>query len=196
MSVVRRCVILSTIALLAALPVLSAACGGDDKPSVTITTPKEGETLDASDVQVAVETESFDVVDKLGEAPKAGEGHVHYYLDVAEVPTTQGEPAVTDEGTYHASATKSFTWEDVEAGEHTLAVQLVNNDHTPLDPPVVEQVTIEIEGSGTGGGSPTRTPGTSTRTPAATTPAGTQAATPTPSQSPAPTSGSSPTPTP
>jgi hypothetical protein len=52
---------------------------------------------------------------------------------------------VTTEGTYHADATTEHTWEDVAPGTHTFAVQLVNNDHTPLVPPVVEEITVTVE---------------------------------------------------
>jgi uncharacterized protein DUF4399 len=182
---------------LAALPLLAAGCGDDD-PSVNITTPDEGEELDVGDVQVAIEVENFQIVDKLGDPPKAGEGHVHFYIDVEDVPTAQGEPAVTeDENTYHAEATNSFTWEGVEAGEHTFAVQLVNNDHTPLDPPVVEEVTVEVTGAGGDGDEePTRTPGR-TSTPEESpeeTPEGTAEATP--ERTATPTPRTSPTTTP
>ena len=117
---------------------------GDD-PSVEITEPADADSVAAGDVTVEVDVSDFDVVDKLGEPPVEGEGHVHFYLDVTEVPTTPGQPAVTAEGTYHATATTSHTWEDVPAGTHTFAVQLVNNDHTPLIPPVLAEVTVTVE---------------------------------------------------
>jgi len=118
---------------------------GDDGPSVTITSPDDADSLAAGDVTIEVDVDDFDVVDKLGEPAVNGEGHVHFYMDVDEVPATAGQPAVTDEGTYHATATTSHTWEDVPPGTHTFAVQLVNNDHTPLDPPVVEEITVTVE---------------------------------------------------
>jgi hypothetical protein len=119
--------------------------GGAEGPAVDITAPDDGDTADAGGIEVEVDVSDFDVVDKLGEPPVDGEGHVHFYMDVASVPTTPGQPAVTAEGTYHAEATTSYTWEDVPAGEHTFAVQLVNNDHTPLEPPVVAEVTVTVE---------------------------------------------------
>jgi hypothetical protein len=124
-------------------PEAGGAEGGD--PSVEITSLEDGDTVEAGGVEVSVDVENFDVVDKLGEPPADGEGHVHYYLDVAEVPTTPGQPAVTAEGTYHAEATESFTWEDVSPGTHTFAVQLVNNDHTPLEPPVTASVEVTVD---------------------------------------------------
>jgi hypothetical protein len=138
---------------------LAPGCGGDDEPtSVTtgtagaeqftasITTLEEGAVIDAGDIDVAVDVGDFKVVDKLGLAPESGEGHVHYYIDVDEIPTTPGQPAVTaDETTYHAEATTSYTWQGVRPGAHTFGVQLVNNDHTPLEPPVTDEVTVTVE---------------------------------------------------
>jgi hypothetical protein len=115
-----------------------------DQPDIQISSPEDGETV-SGDVTIEVDVDNFDIVDNLGEPAEEGEGHVHFYLDVAQVPTTPGQPAVTAEGTYHAEAATSYTWEDLEPGEHTLAVQLTNNDHTPLDPPVTARITVTVE---------------------------------------------------
>ena len=140
---------------------LAPGCGDDDESSsgsatdaataadeatAAITTPEDGATLEPGDIEVALDVGDFDVVDKLNEPPADGEGHVHYYINVDEIPTTPGEPAVTDdETTYHAEATTSFIWQGVRPGEHTFGVQLVNNDHTPLEPPVTDEVTVTVE---------------------------------------------------
>ncbi|HYZ91430.1 MAG TPA: DUF4399 domain-containing protein [Actinomycetota bacterium] len=119
---------------------------GAEAAAVSISEPADGSTVEAGEVKVTVAAESFNVVDKLGQDPVAGEGHVHFYFDVDEIPTTPGQPAVTaDAATYHAAATTSYTWPDVEAGEHTFGVQLVNNNHTPLEPPVTAEVTVTVE---------------------------------------------------
>ena len=115
-------------------------------PVVSITEPEADATIEAGSVDITVEVESFNVVNKLGQDPVEGEGHIHFYRDVDEIPTEPGKPAVTDDAsTYHAAATTSHTWEDVEAGEHTFAVQLVNNNHTPLEPPITAEVTVTVE---------------------------------------------------
>ena len=140
---------------LAGALLFAAACGdgeegGDGAPSsaapaVDITAPADGATGPAGDVTVTVEASNFEVVDRLNADPAPGEGHVHFYMDVDQIPTTPGQPAVSAQGTYHASATTSYTWTDVAPGEHTFAVQLVNNNHTPLDPPAVAEVTVTVE---------------------------------------------------
>lgn len=134
-----------------------AACGTNEEPALE-GAPTADADADAAEpsvevaaaataegVEITATPENFDVVNKLGQAPADGEGHIHYYLDVDEIPTTAGQPAVSEEGTYHAEATTTYTWPDVDAGEHTVAVQLVNNDHTPLDPPVTAETTITVE---------------------------------------------------
>jgi hypothetical protein len=92
-------------------------------------------------VTVSVLVQNFYIVDKLGQANAPGEGHIHYFLD-AEPPVMQGSPAVTAAGTYAATTGTSHTWRNVGPGDHTFAVQLVNNDHTPLDPPVTRMIAV------------------------------------------------------
>ena len=148
------------IPALAAAISLIVACGGDDEGNgaatdgttaaeeftATITNPDDGATLDAGDIEVALDVGDFEVVDKLGQAPVDGEGHVHYYINVDKIPTTPGKPAITDdETTYHAEATTSFTWQGVRPGEHTFGVQLVNNDHTPLEPPITDEIAVTVQ---------------------------------------------------
>lgn len=97
-------------------------------------------------VEVEAYPRSFEVIDKLGQPASDGEGHIHFYLDVEEIPTTPNKPAVTaDEATYHAAATTIYVWKDVPSGKHTFGVQLVNNDHTPLEPPVITQQDVTVE---------------------------------------------------
>jgi len=172
-----------------------AGCGESADRSVKIVEPAEGATLNAGDIKVAVEVKKFDIVDKIDQPAKEGEGHVHYYLDVGQIPTKDGEPAVTKQGTYHAQATKEYVWPNVSAGEHTFAVQLANNDHTPLRPPVIAQVTVTVKAAG-GATTPARSP---TGSPGGTSSPSGESATPTAggggATSPAATTATTPTPT-
>lgn len=112
-------------------------------PQVVIISPKGGATIPAGDITVTIQASNFNIVDKLGQANVSHEGHIHYFLDV-DAPTTQGQPAVTAAGTYAATAATSYTWKNVPAGTHKLSVELINNDHTPLNPPVVATVTVTV----------------------------------------------------
>lgn len=120
--------------------------GGASAPSISIDTPEDGARVPAGGVEVKISAANFQVVDKLGQPPAEGEGHVHFYMDVATVPTEAGKPAVSAQGTYHATATTSYTWPDVSSGEHTFSAQLVNNDHTPLSPPAFRTVKVTVGG--------------------------------------------------
>lgn len=135
-----RCVL--GILLLPALFVLGAySTSSTMNPSVTITSPGDGQTVPTGDVTVTAKVNDFNVVDKQGQANVPGEGHLHFYLDVA-APTAQGKPAIPTSGVWaHVSAT-TYTFKDVAAGSHDIYVELVNNDHTPLNPPVVAHITI------------------------------------------------------
>ena len=121
--------------------------GGDDgrQPRLRVVSPDRDDRPPSGDITVRVDVDAFEVMDELGEPAVNGQGHVHFYIDVAEVPTTPGRPAVTAQGTYHATAAVEHTWTDVPPGTHTFAAQLVNNDHTPLVPPVFTQVTVTVE---------------------------------------------------
>jgi hypothetical protein len=110
-------------------------------PSIRITQPTDGGTVSAGAMEVNVEVTNFDLVDKLGEANVPGQGHIHYFLDIP-APTTPGKPAIPASGTWAPTASTMYSFEDVSVGTHTVSAELVNNDHTPLNPPVVSEVTF------------------------------------------------------
>jgi hypothetical protein len=121
---------------------LSCATAAELAPKITFLAPP-GNVYSIGDLTVSVIVTNFNVVDKQGQPAVEGEGHLHYYLDV-DVPTTQGEPAVAEPGTWTTTASKTYTFHNVGSGTHTVSVQLVNNDHTPLNPPVVVSKTVVV----------------------------------------------------
>jgi plastocyanin len=112
-------------------------------PSAVILTPRDNGVVDGNSITVTVQVVNFNLVDKLGQANAPREGHIHYFLDV-DAPTAQGQPAVTAPGTYAASAATSYTWQNVAPGTHTLSIELINNDHTPLETPVVSKIAVKV----------------------------------------------------
>jgi plastocyanin len=160
-----------TLIILVAL----SACSGSTSPapttppaapSVTITSPTGNVIPQIGDVTVSVQVSNFKLVEIPGAANVAGEGHIHYFLDV-DPPTTPGVPAVTAAGTYAMTTATSYTWHNVGGGPHKFSVELVNNDDTPLVPPVVATVSVTVQAA-----SPTPSP-TLTPTPTPTpTPSG------------------------
>lgn len=83
----------------------------------------------------------FKAVPKQFQAPMAGEGHVHFYLDVKTLPATHTYPSPVP---YRSISGKTYTWTGVAADRHSVAVQLVGNDHVPLRPPVQDRVTVTV----------------------------------------------------
>ncbi len=133
-----------------AMAATAAEAATSGKPSVKIVSPAAGATLPAGDVTVKAEVANFKIVDKQGEKPAAGEGHIHYYLDVTP-PTAPGKPAVPKKGNFAHSSELTYTFKGVTAGKHELAVELVRNDHTPLKPAVVDSISVNVQAAGGAG---------------------------------------------
>ncbi len=113
-------------------------------PEIEITRPREGDRLNTANVTVNVDVSNFDLVEARGQANAQGEGHIHYFMDVVP-PTTPGQPATVPDSTKWVMTTNTtYTWVNVTSGNHTFSVELVNNDHTPLNPPVTDNVTITV----------------------------------------------------
>jgi len=117
-------------------------------PQISIISPQNGATLPAGNVPVTVSVSNFNIVDKQGQANVAGEGHVHFYLDVSPIPSDPAKPAIPADAKAvwaHVSGT-SYTFTNVSPGMHTIAVQLVHNDHTPVIPLVTQSVMVTTTG--------------------------------------------------
>jgi hypothetical protein len=112
-------------------------------PQVFILKPWYNVALTPGDITVTVEVDNFKLADKLGQAKAPGEGHLIYYLDAAP-PTVQGQAATTSAGSFFETAATTYTWPNVAAGAHNFAVQLVNNDGTPLTSPVVKTEPVPL----------------------------------------------------
>ncbi len=152
----RTSLALFSIALLVISLVALAACStyGSKAPSIEITSPANGATVPAGNVTISVRVSNFNLVEKLGQPNVSGEGHIHYFLDYP-APTEQGKAAIPPTGTkWAATPATSYTFGNVGPGSHTIYVELVNNDHTPLNPPVVQSVTFTVSTAAT----PTPTP--------------------------------------
>lgn len=137
-----------------------AACGDDeedtttaastDEASVSFVEPTDGAT--ASDpVTAEVQVEGFETnADAVGKDNVEGEGHLHFSMDGGEYDTPKysganGELAkqLGVDGQYSPSTEPTITYEGLPKGEHTLEVDLVNNDHTETGTSAT--VTFEVE---------------------------------------------------
>jgi hypothetical protein len=111
--------------------------------SIRIISPNEGETLNTGYVEVVVQVANFDLADRIGQTNSPQQGHLNFFLDV-DAPNTPFRLAVTEEGSYGVSVSPSYIWPDVLPGAHTLSVELVNNDGTPVMPPVISKIDIFV----------------------------------------------------
>jgi hypothetical protein len=112
-------------------------------PSVRIISPKNGEKIPAGNISVSIAFRNFVVSNRLGAPNLSGQGHFHYFIDVAP-PIESGKVAETAAGTWAESLEETFTWNNVSPGMHTLAVELVTNDHMPLYPPSLRPAYDEV----------------------------------------------------
>ena len=112
------------------------------KPAVKIMTPQDGSAPAPGNIVFALNVENFMISKQdMGVVNREGEGHLIYYIG-EQPPTDPGVPALTE--TSVVSTDLKFIWKGVKEGTHTLYVQLVNNDDTPLESPVTASVTIQV----------------------------------------------------
>ena len=133
------------VAIVGALGI--AACGDDDdgdsgssasKPSVSFVTPSEGDmTGDSVTAEVELKGFEIDAVD-VGKAAEPNKGHLHFSLDGGKFDKPKysgpnGELAVKlgVDGMYSPSTEPKITYSNLPKGDHTLEVDLANNDHSP-----------------------------------------------------------------
>jgi hypothetical protein len=128
------------------VPTASAAAGGAGGPTLTLEQPKDGATVPAGKLTVGVKVAGIQLVNKIGQPAVPGEGHLIYYAGVDFIPTQPGRPATTAPQTYAPSDQPSSSWPSLAPGRYLVGVQIVNNDDTPLVPPVVVKATITISG--------------------------------------------------
>lgn len=84
-------------------------------------------------VIVAVAPKDFALKDfTKATAVNGNEGHIHIWLDGQTFNTMTNEPV--------------WVFGGVKPGKHTLNVELVHNNHTPLSPPVKKTITFEMTG--------------------------------------------------
>jgi uncharacterized Ntn-hydrolase superfamily protein len=131
-----------------------AACGGSDDSSdqsaaVTITSPQQGAMEDGT-VTAAVDLSDFQIdAADVGKGNVEGKGHLHFSMDGGQYDNSKysgangklAEQLGTD-GQYSPSTTPTVTYKGLPPGEHTLKVDVVNNDHSPTG--VSDSVTFTV----------------------------------------------------
>jgi hypothetical protein len=136
--------LLSLILLLPLILSCRAEPLAPEEPILTLLSPGNGEKLPAGPVVVKIYVQNFTLIENTGQSNQAGQGHVIYYLDIA-APIVPGESATTSSDSF-ASSQNSYTWQNLTPGDHIFSVELVNNDNTPLLPPVAVRVNVIVTG--------------------------------------------------
>lgn len=107
-----------------ALKVLSLTNG------VSLNGPSVGVAFQVSGLKIVPSTVPLAEAGKHPEVNRPGEGHLHFMLDL--------QPLVV----WYKNDPYQFT--NVPPGEHLLMIELVNNDHSSLSPPVLQLIRFRI----------------------------------------------------
>jgi hypothetical protein len=112
--------------------------------TVYIIDPSAESVTTENSIAIKTFVDRFILVDAVGQANTAGEGHLVYYLDVTP-PLEPGSSALTAVGTYAVSTETTHIWGNLQPGKHTFWVQLVNNDNTPLEAQAAVRVYVTVK---------------------------------------------------
>jgi hypothetical protein len=125
------CVLIVIVMLMLSVPDPAAA----QSPTLSVTAPKDGATIDSDTVNITFTTSNIKLVPttipvaeagKHPEVNRPGEGHLHFVLDL--------QPLVVWE------KADPYTFTNLPAGQHQLMVEVVQNDHSSFSPPVIQHI--------------------------------------------------------
>ena len=103
-------------------------------PTLKVVTTGAGQTIYGQRIPILFATENVQLVDyQKNPTNIKGQGHIHVWLDEKN-PSAQNAKIVTEQNTLYT---------DVPYGDHTLKAELVNNNHSSMNPPVVVNVTFK-----------------------------------------------------
>lgn len=112
----------------------SSSSGMAAAPTVSFTVDPVTVTAGAT-VTATVTVTDFILVEPKGQANKAGEGHYHIYLDQQQSYLIAGQTPTASVKIPAGTA----------AGPHTLRINLTDNKHVPLKPPVENTFDITVQ---------------------------------------------------
>ncbi|MBI1853123.1 MAG: hypothetical protein HYR85_22530 [Planctomycetes bacterium] len=116
-------------------PPKSEAQSSDGVPSIIVSMIDQSKNARAHAASVVVKASGVDLVDpdSVDEKAKVGEGHIHYQVD---------------DGPIVATPVAKLSFHELTPGRHTINVQLVANDHTPLT--AAQTLSVEVPGGAVG----------------------------------------------
>jgi len=116
-----------------------AGCGGGDK-KVYFGNLTDGASVE-SPFKVEMKAENL-IVEPATMGVNQGHGHFHIIVDAPLA--SPSEPMAKDAVHLHYGNGQSETTLDLPVGKHTLILQFAKGDHVPYDPPIYQQVTVNV----------------------------------------------------
>lgn len=121
-----------------AAPAETAAPTEKTQAEVSFAVPTQDQTIGGA-VKASVNLNGFQIdPENVGKQPEQGKGHLHFSMDNGKFDQPKhsganGKLAVKlgVDGKYSPAVAPQITYRNLPAGEHTLKVQLANNDHSP-----------------------------------------------------------------
>lgn len=105
-----------------------------EAPRVVIESPGDGSTTTEYPV-IRVISENFEIDgNSAGGLPEEGEGHYHIYVD-----------GYTSSHMWQEGFWNETTLQNVPSGERDIYVRLMNNDHTPIEPKIVDRIRVTVQ---------------------------------------------------
>ncbi len=106
------------------------------KPSLTVLSPKAGDTVTSTDIPVSVKVSNFNLsAADVGLPDKDGEGHIHVMLDGMNMGVLFN---------FYTSPTFTLSGQGTKPGQHTLTFDLASNTHVDMED-TVTNVTINYQ---------------------------------------------------
>ena len=132
-----------------ALSAVMAGCGtaAPAGPAISITSPAAGATVSGATTKIEVAVTNFNLVDA-NIAPKDGEGHLHFFIDVPASTVAVGQVIPLDDASKYVHAGKApYNTRDIPLakGKHTITVVAANAAHIALAQPAPVSVTFTVQ---------------------------------------------------
>lgn len=126
--------------LLAGAMACLVACGGGGGKRVYFGNLEDGSNVE-SPFKVQMKAENL-IVEPATMGVTDGHGHFHIIVDASLA--SPSEPMNKDEQHIHYGNGQSEAVLDLPVGQHTLILQFAKGNHVPYDPPVYQQIQINV----------------------------------------------------
>jgi hypothetical protein len=117
-----------------------AACGGGGGKKVYFGNLADGASVE-SPFKVEMKAEGL-IVEPASMGVNEGHGHFHIIVDASLA--SPAEPMSKDEKHIHFGDGQTETTLDLPVGQHTLILQFAKGDHVPYDPPIYQQISVNV----------------------------------------------------